>query len=185
MLKRDNKTPGAGERPYLRGMTAVAKTLFQVEEFIWDQMYPGYPFTLFILIDFKNKKAILDNKKYDLETFGHELGYIVARNGLSCSELTYGTWLTPSKWGDPSKILQDDFDTIDIDHHRLVKLWFAVTSAVHKYQGQDKYLVATINDECEYVSFDILDDPTVDDAQKFVNNYCTGDPNTKYDPENA
>lgn len=177
-------------RECLVGMRPAVQKLHEIQDFICDNMYPGYPFTCFVVVDMKEEKAILDDEQFGLEELGQKLGYTVARCALDCKDAHYGSWLDSSRWGDPKKIIDEDYDEFWISDSRLVRLWLAVTAVVNKCKAMkengkecDVVVVAALNEECDYLTLEVFDNITMEQAQRYVNEYCTGDPDEEYEFE--
>ena len=157
-------------RPEFNKLRSISKQLISYQ-------YPGHSFSIYGIIDFKDKYYWLDNnsrtykitdwknfqKDFDSQLLYHILGSRLATKGnflINIHMEDYRKFLE-EPW---EKYFDDDDSPIDnfyIDNFELTRLYFAVYAAIREYKDSQKIMWFMYDGDSEYVDvllFDTLEE---------------------------
>lgn len=141
--------------------------------------YPGYPFSLHGVIDFKTKNCWTTNnhKSFKIKSwlqfvkeFDSYLLYHILGTRFGCK----GNFVCESKMANYETFLHEkDYDDYYIDNLELTRLYFAVWSAIREYKDTDKLLWFIYDGDSEYA--DVLLFDNIEQINKYAKEYGYND----------
>jgi len=156
----------------------MARLEFNKLRFISKQLisyqYPGYPFSIYGIIDFKDKCYWLNNNsrickitdwKNFIKDFDSQLLYHIVDSCFTAR----GNFLMDQHMSHYKEILKGTSDDFYIDNFNLIKLYFAVYSAIKEYKNSKKIMWFLYDGDSEYI--DILLFNTIKEIKEYQNKY--------------
>lgn len=152
--------------------------------FMEDIRHPGYPFSVCGIVDFKTKDCYVDNARRDFtceknwNKFANIFHAGLLYQILDCDFVRKGSFVINSHMDNYKTILEapytkDDRDSfyIDINSQELVRLYFAVWSAIREYQDTDKLMFFVYDGDNEWVEVKVFD--TLEEIKNYYKDYFT------------
>ena len=150
-----------------------------------DMKYPGYPFSICGIIDFKTLDCYVDNHRENFVTdsgfhkFGVWFEAGLLYNILDSDFTRKGSFVVEShmenykvfleeKWKD-----EDGNDRFFIDNKELVRLYFSVYAAIREYKNTEKLLFFSYDGDSEGLCVELFD--TLEEIQKYYKEYFKGE----------
>ncbi len=157
-------------------MKDEVKLLRKAQKVLWDNLYPGYPLQISVVMDLAEDTAWVDYKGY--KTNLHRAMEIIQSatcfHALECNKVTKGNWLIDRTAEEVDEILKakdEDFYIFDYD---ILKFYFGLASALVNIKDKKKGFIFGVYDEdCCYVDVKVFGENDKDKIQKYVEEYFT------------
>lgn len=146
---------------------------FELESY----QYPGYPFSIYGVIDFKTRDYWVsgDSNNYvansTWDNFASQFEINLLYHILGSDLANKQTWLQDGHMENYRVFLDApwDDDNFYIDNQELTRLYFAVYAAIREYQNTDKLMLFMYDGDSEYV--DVLLFDTIDEIDQYYKEY--------------
>ena len=153
-------------------MKQEIKVFKKIERTFNDLMYPGYPFSIIGYADLGTEEFWLQGKKINsLRNFCNSFDSLCCYHMVGSELATKGSWLIETHMDMPEDFLKADYDRFYIDNYEVVKLYFAVYSAIRAFRATKQYLFFVYNGEADYV--DVKAFSTVEEIEQYRQDYWT------------
>lgn len=151
------------------------KLLRNCQRILNDNVYPGYPFQMSVIIDMKTKDAWIDlNRKTTLSAFMQRLNNATVFCSLGTTKANKGSWVQDRTMSSPEEILNAESDDFYIDNLEVTKFYFAVNAAIRECRDKDSIIFACVDCNCDYVDCKIFNKK--EDIEKYIEEYWSIDP---------
>lgn len=149
-----------------------------------DLKYPGYPFAICGIIDFKTLDCYVDNHgdfvtdpSFHKFSLWFEAGLLY--NILDSDFTRKGSFVVDSYMADYKIFLEEKWqdeegrDQFFIDNQELVRLYFAVYAAIRQYKSSEKILFFSYDGDSEWVDVQVFDN--LEEINQFYETYFLGE----------
>lgn len=158
-------------------MKKEIKLLQKCQQFMLNNIYPGYSFQLSAIIDIESDKvydddeSLYSSKTYTIEEFLKNITVKLAYRGLGCSKMTKGSWIVEQDLGSHEDILKANDEEFYLDNMNAIKLYFALNSAIRTCQKNNKksIIFAAIDDELDFVDLKVFNN--YEEIEGYYNKY--------------
>lgn len=153
-------------------MKQEVRLLRKAQKIAWDNMYPGYPFSMTIIIDLEDKSAYVNwcGKKISLSRALEQVYSKLIYQCLGANNTSKKSFLVDQHLEDYQTYLKCNEEDFWFNNLNAVRFYFALNSAIFNHKKTDKgYVFGIIDDDCDYVDVRVFND--LKDIQAYVDNY--------------